>query len=117
MKKFFLTIIAAAVLVFEKLFTVSPVYAQITINQPSDINSKILCPIFGWMFTFLITISAIMGLVGGYWYMTSRGDSEKVSKATKTITYAAVGVAVALAAKAVPSLISNLFGGGAVSAC
>ncbi len=107
---------AASVLGILALFAASPAYA-LTINSVQDINDKILCKIFAWMFTFLIVISAIMGLVGAYFFMTSGGDSEKVDKAKKTLIYAVIGVMVALVAKAFPGLISSIFGGGAVSTC
>lgn len=87
-------------------------YAQgITLENPEDISTKILCPIARWMFGILISLSVIMVLVGGYMYLTAGGDSEKVSKATKTITYAAIGVAVAIIARGFPILIGSIFPG------
>ena len=62
------------------------------------------------MFTFLIVISAFAGLAGAYFYLTAGGDSEKVSRANKTLVYAAVGIVVALAARALPKLIGQLMG-------
>lgn len=79
------------------------------ITTPSEVVA-LLCTIFNWMFWFLIVISSIMVLVAGYTYATSNGDSEKVQKATKTITYAALGVVAALLAKVFPEIVGSLFG-------
>jgi len=86
-------------------------YAQtLTIDNPQDVNSKILCPIAGYMFYILIGLSTIMILYAGFQYITAGGDSEKVGDATKTITYAAVGIAVALIAKAFPNIVASILG-------
>jgi len=91
--------------------------AEITLNDYTEINSKILCPIAAAMFWVLIAISSIMVLVAAYMYVTAGGDSEKVSKAHKTILYAAIGVAAALLAKAFPVVIASIFGVGDVNGC
>ncbi len=83
--------------------------AGITINNTQDLVNK-LCSLFSWMFTLLIILSSIMVLVGGYIYVTAGGDTEKVKTATKTLTFAAVGVVVGLAAKGFPNLVATLFG-------
>lgn len=66
--------------------------------------------------TFLVTdiaipLSIIMVLVGAFQFMTGGGDPEKISQARKTILYAAVGLAVALLAGGVATLIKNIIGG------
>src|SRR5579871_1828365 len=71
---------------------------------------KILCGIFDWMFFILIALSSVMILVSAFLYVTANGDSEKVGKATKTITYAAIGVAVALLSSQVPVIVGSFFG-------
>ncbi len=83
--------------------------AGITLKDYTEINSVILCPIARDMFWVLIAISTIMILVSAYMYVTAGGDPEKVGKATKTITYSAVGVVVALLARAFPLVIASIF--------
>ncbi|MBR2741856.1 hypothetical protein IKD98_03865 [Candidatus Saccharibacteria bacterium] len=39
-------------------------------------------------------VAAIYVVIGGYGYMTSSGDSSKVEKAKKTITYAVIGIII-----------------------
>jgi hypothetical protein len=51
-------------------------------------------------FFFIIAgiISVIMIIIGGYWYVLSGGDPQKVKKAKDTILYAAVGLVISLMA-------------------
>ncbi len=78
------------------------------ITSSGDV-ATLFCAALAWMFWGLVVFSIAMFLVGGYTYATSNGDTEKVSKATKTITYAAIGVVIALLAKGVPLIIGSLF--------
>ncbi|OGY99723.1 MAG: hypothetical protein A2945_01850 [Candidatus Liptonbacteria bacterium RIFCSPLOWO2_01_FULL_52_25] len=91
--------------------------AALNINTPEDINKQILCPIAAYMFWILIALSTVMVLYAAFMYLSSQGDAEKVGKATKTITYAAVAIVVALLAKGFPALISSIVGGPSVSGC
>lgn len=81
----------------------------------------ILCYITDVIFTISIVIAIIFGIVAGYRYMTSGGETEKVSSAHKTLTYAAVGVAVAIIAVGVPTLVWTILAegtsGGFASPC
>jgi len=69
----------------------------------------ILCGLLNWVFWGLIIFSIVMFLVGGYKYTTSGGDPERVRGATKTLTFAVIGVVVALVAAGVPYLVGSLF--------
>lgn len=60
-----------------------------------------------WTLTFL---TVVMVLVAAYQYLTSQGDPQKVGNATKTITWAAVAVIVALIAAVFPIIIGDIFG-------
>ena len=62
------------------------------------------------MFWILITLSTIIVLYAAFMYMTSQGDEAKVSTATKTITYAAVAIVVALLAKGFPVIVASIVG-------
>ncbi len=113
-------LLSALILGFLKFSVISDTHAisGITFSGgASDINSKILCPIASAMFWILMTVSAIMVLYGGFLYVTARADAERVSKAHKTILYAAVGIGVALLAGAFPTVVSSLFGTPGVSVC
>ena len=71
---------------------------------------NLMCNVFGWMFYILIALSIIMVVIAGFNYVTAGDNSEKVSKATKMILYAAIGVAAALLAKAIPLIVASFLG-------
>jgi hypothetical protein len=58
-----------------------------------------------------VPLSVIMVLVGAFQLITSAGDPEKVSQGRKTILYAAVGLAVALVAGSVVTIIKSFITG------
>ncbi len=84
---------------------------------PSFVTTS-FCSIVSWMFFILSALCTIMILWGAFLYLTAGDDTEKVHTATKTITYAAIGILVALLAKALPQTIANIFRlSGSVSVC
>lgn len=88
-----------------------PAHGQATSTASAALDAarivRILCTTMRWFFWVLIFLSVIMILVAAFMYVTSGGDPERVGKATKTITYAVIGIAVALLASGVPSLVAN----------
>jgi hypothetical protein len=55
---------------------------------------------------FLVgAISVIMMVIGGLRYVTSNGDSKSVEGAKNTITYAVIGIIVAIAAYAIVNFV------------
>ena len=82
---------------------------------PSPISNvsgllQFFCKIVGFFFDFLIALSVLMILWAAYTYVTAGDDTEKTSKARRIITYAAIGVAVALIANGFPALVDSFFG-------
>jgi hypothetical protein len=99
--------------------------AQASIALPQGFNSvpppplqttndvtNLLCGSLTWVFYILLVFAVIMALVAAYKYVTSGGDPEKVSSASKTLLYVAIAVAVALIAKGVPYIVSSFLNGG-----
>src|SRR5579863_6151639 len=87
-------------------------FAQNQPAQPITTQNELqafFCSVVGWFFWIVITISVIMVLFAAFTYVTARDDQEKTSKARKTLTYAAVGIAVALMAYGFPILIASVF--------
>lgn len=77
----------------------------------------ILCNALGWMFWALMVLGVAMFIVGGYIYATSAGEAEKVGKATKTLLYAAIAIAVGLIARGIPVLVATFIGASGPSVC
>jgi hypothetical protein len=82
------------------------------VTSVDTLNSVVLCPIFEGLFDIFMVVSVIMILWAAFTYMRAQDDAEKVTQATKTITYAAVGIVVALVAKVFPEIVSSIVSGG-----
>lgn len=63
-----------------------------------------------WIFTFSMAIVIIFVVMGAFILVTSVGDAQKITKGRNYILYAAIGMVIALLAKAVPALVRNLIG-------
>ena len=63
-----------------------------------------------WIFVILMAVASLMIIFGAVLFTTSQGDPEKTNKARSLILYAAVGIAVALFARAVPPVIKMIIG-------
>jgi len=60
--------------------------------------------------TILGGIAVVVIIAGGIMYTTSAGDPSKVTAAKNTILYSVVGLAVAMSAAAIITLVNNYFG-------
>lgn len=63
-----------------------------------------------WIFLILVGIAGIWVLMGAFTLLTAGGNSEKVTSGRNYILYAAIGLAVALLAKAVPGIVRVVMG-------
>lgn len=70
--------------------------------------------LIGWikgLLNFMIAVSGliavVMLIVAGYSFITANGDEEKVGKATKSLTYAIVGLAVCLISVLIVNFVIN----------
>ncbi len=77
----------------------------------------ILCNVLGWAFVILILLAVVFVIVAAFRYLTAAGDPEKVKKANYTLLYAAISVAVALLAKAVPLIVTSIVGSSVGAVC
>lgn len=78
-------------------------------TTPQELVPGIFCPIINWMFTILMAIAVIVALWAAYTYITAGDDTEKTTKARKLLTYAAIGIVVALIANGFPYVVGGLF--------
>lgn len=63
-----------------------------------------------WIFTFLMVLVGVFVIIGAFTLVTSAGDPQRTKSGRDYILYAAIGMAVALLAKAVPAIIRGLLG-------
>lgn len=66
-----------------------------------------------WVFFILVAISVFMIIMAGLKFVMKGDNPEEVGKARTMILMSAVGIGVALLARAVPSLVTWLLSGGA----
>lgn len=64
-----------------------------------------------WAFFILMAIAVFYIILAGIKFVTSGDNPDEVSKARSMILFAAVGIAVALLARAVPALVKFVLGG------
>jgi hypothetical protein len=64
-----------------------------------------------WVFFILMAVAVFMIILAGFKFVTGGDKPEETAKARQMILYAAVGIAVALLARAVPSLVKFVLGG------
>lgn len=88
---------------------------QISLTDPlggQETFLSVLNNVAGFLFTDIaIPLATIMILVGAFQFMTGGGDAEKISRARKTIMYAAIGFAIALIASGASSIIKSILTG------
>ena len=63
-----------------------------------------------WIFIGLMAISALMIILVAFTFVTSGGNPDKTTQARNYIIFAAIGIAVALFSRAVPSLVKLIVG-------
>ena len=70
---------------------------------------NLLCNIISWFIWIVILVSVIMVVYAAFTYATAGDDTEKVATGRKTLTYAAVGIIVALVAAGFPTIVESVF--------
>jgi len=78
-----------------------------TVNTIDDVVGVIETAV-NWLFTLILSIAVIMLLWAAFLWMTSSGDETKVGDARKTLIYALVGVAIAIVAKGLVTIVQQL---------
>jgi heme/copper-type cytochrome/quinol oxidase subunit 2 len=77
--------------------------------QTAQELTDLICNFIAYFFWIILVISVIMVLLAAFDYVTAGDDTEKTSRGRKRLTYAAVGIAVALIATGFPAIVSSLF--------
>ncbi len=76
--------------------------------EGSFVFSKILPFVITYTIRLAVALAVIALIIGGYQYMTAYGDEEKHKAAQKTITYAIIGLVIAITAFGIVKIITNL---------
>lgn len=79
---------------------------QVKITSIGDLVSAILPIVYGIIGIFLFALL----LYGGFTWLTSAGDSEKIRKATDTMFNAVIGVAIVVFAFVATKIVGGIFG-------
>lgn len=80
---------------------------DLKIQTFSDIIS-LLEKLVDWFYAILLVVAAFYLVWGGLDFIFSGGDDEKVKSGRKKIQYALVGVAIAVVANGLMSIVTNL---------
>ena len=91
------------------LATNAPTLPGTDIQGPEGVF-KVICSLVNWLFAVLVLIAVIFVFIAAFRYLTTAGEPEKLSKANKTLVYAAVAIGVALLARVVPMMVAGLLG-------
>jgi len=78
--------------------------------QNADNIVTFLTSLLNWVFGILLIVSVAMILYAGFRYITAAGDEGKVKSAKKTLTYALIGIGIALLSKAIVLVIASVVG-------
>lgn len=68
----------------------------------------ILFDIANWVFTILVVVTVIFGLMAAYQYNTALGDAEKLMTAKMNTLYAMIALGVGLLAFSIPRIVSDI---------
>jgi hypothetical protein len=66
--------------------------------------------IVNWVFFILLIVAIIFILIGAFTFITASGSPEKAMAARSYLMYAAIGIAIALLARAVPAIVKSITG-------
>ena len=81
-------------------------------SSPVTLDSiiKTIAGLVNWFAWFISVFSVAMGLYAGALYLTARGDSAQVLKATKVFSFTIIGIAVAVVSFSIIVLTKTFFG-------
>ena len=95
-----------------------PASALAVARPPSDIVTSgtdledLLATVGNWFFTIFLLVAIIFLIWSAFLYLTAAGDGTKVTKAKTALIYSIVGIAVALLAGGLTTLVENIRRGG-----
>lgn len=76
--------------------------------QSSVVFTKIIPFLINWTINLAMALAVIMIIFGGYLYLTAYGNDEQRQRGTKALYYALIGLAVALTAYGIVSIVTSI---------
>jgi hypothetical protein len=78
------------------------------VNVPGNLSiSYILVTIILWILGFSAAVAILFLILGGLQFVTSAGNSDRVTKAKQTILYAVLGIVVIVLAYVIVIFVNN----------
>ena len=88
--------------------TLSPSATQPPSLEVDDIMENII----SYMFGFIIVVVVLMTMISAYMFVTAGGNPEQVTKARNWLMYALIGLAIAVLARGLVTLVLTMIYGG-----
>ncbi len=76
--------------------------------QSSVLFAKIIPFLISWAINLAIGLSVIAIIAGGYLYLTAYGETEKHDRAIRTLSYAIIGLVLALTAYGIVGIVTSI---------
>ena len=101
MKNFLLAAILAGAVVLPAANVLAQATTETPPLGPTSVEEvlAIIDTITMWLFSIVMALALVFLLISAFYFLTSGGDPGKVSTARSALTYALIGVAVALIAR------------------
>ena len=91
-----------------------PIYSVLAVEFKNplahDTFEELLDAIIGFIFWVGITLAPVMLIIGGFLYITSGGDPNKVTTAKRWIIWTLIGVAIIILAGGLVAVIKSILG-------
>jgi len=87
--------------------TLSPSPTQPPALEVNDIMENII----SYMYGFIIVVVVLMAMISAYMFVTAGGNPEQVTKARNWLMYALIGLAIAVLARGVVTLVLTMIYG------
>ena len=75
---------------------------------------KFIITIAQWLTFIAGAVAALFMVIGGYYFISANGDEEKVTKGKQTLIWASIGLATAILAYTIVTLISGFLAGNSL---
>ncbi len=91
-------------------FLAMPAIGLAVSTAPNVNITTALNNVTNWAFGLILVVAAMFMIFGAFTYITASGDPEKIKTAHNSIMYALIGVAVAVMARGLVTLVQKMLG-------